>query len=33
MIAALFPVLGGARLTIRQAISDYGLSAHGLALL
>ena len=29
MVAALFPVLGGARLTIRQAISDYGLRARG----
>lgn len=29
MVAALFPVLGGTRLTIRQAISDYGLSARG----
>lgn len=29
VLAALFPVLGGARLTVRQAISTYGLSQRG----
>lgn len=29
VIAAFFPVLGGARLTVRQAISTYGLSQRG----
>jgi putative ABC transport system permease protein len=29
LLAALFPVLGGARLTVRQAISTYGLDQRG----
>lgn len=29
VIAAFFPVIGGARLTVRQAISTYGLSQRG----
>jgi len=29
VLAALFPVLGGARLTVRQAISNYGLDQRG----
>ena len=29
VLAALFPVLGGARLTVRQAISSYGLNQRG----
>lgn len=29
LLAAIFPVLGGARLTVRQAISTYGLNQRG----